>query len=68
MKRMIKANSSIVFDLPAALMQVVDKYNGVSQPVSGDWETETEAEMNDIAESLMMYELGFEWDMFDSDY
>lgn len=78
MKRMVKANSSVVFDLPAALMQVADKYNGVSKPISGDWETETEAEMNDIAEAfnistdtakaLMVYELGFDWDMFDSAY
>lgn len=71
MKKMIKAsNTKVVFDLGHALMDVVDKYNSTSTPVSGDWATETEDEMYTIAEAfnisaesaqaLMIYELGFD--------
>lgn len=68
MKRMIRANSKVMIDLQDVLMEIADKYN-TSHPVSGNWDTETETEMRDIAESLnisedsakclMINELGF---------
>ena len=69
MKKFIKS-SSLVLDLRSTLFDIVDKYNGTSYPVSGDWDTETEAELNDIADALnitkesakalMIFELGFD--------
>lgn len=62
------------YDLNGALYNIAEKYNS-STPVSGDWDTETEAELNEIvqtfnitpesAKALMIYELGFTEDMFD---
>lgn len=69
MKRVVRASSQLVYNLPEAVMDVVDIYNS-STPVSGDWATETEHEMNTIAEAfnvtpetakaIMINELGFE--------
>lgn len=36
----------------AKLDEVIDKYNGVSSPVSGDWETETADEQKTIADAF----------------
>ena len=62
-------------NLRKKLMEIVDKYNATSYPISGSWDTETEHEMNAIADALgitlasakalMINELGFEEDMFD---
>lgn len=51
------------------LAEVIDKYNATSSPVSGDWDTETAAEQQDIADAfgisledakqVMIQKLGF---------
>lgn len=51
------------------LLDVIDKYNATSSPVSGDWDTETAAEQQDIADhfgisledakQVMIKKLGF---------
>ena len=76
MKRYSKivGSSTNWYDLNGALYNIAEKYTS-STPVSGDWDTETEAELEEIvqtfnispesAKALMIYELGFTEDMFD---
>ena len=68
-KRPIKAwSSDTIVDVQAILEDIAEKYT-TSQPVSGDWDTELDHELEEIAEALnvseesakalMINELGF---------
>lgn len=76
-KRYLKAatnDQELVYDLRDALDKVTDKYNAASIPVSGDWETETDHEIETIARAfnitedsakcLMINELGWDESFF----
>ena len=69
-KKPIKASfADRIVDLESILWDIADQYN-TSQPVSGDWDSETIHEMNTIADALnistgsakalMIHELGFD--------
>ena len=69
----VKASIELTEEQQDELTEIVEKYT-TSNPVSGDWDTETAAEQKDIADAfglsldeakeVMIDYLGFEEDMF----